>query len=90
MFIMRKEELILGASSALSFWSKNLFPILFPTFIIVDFLVISLLLILPLSYILLSIFTLVGVPESMLKIKTKDADFEVLKTFLKKNPKISD
>ena len=32
MFIMRKEELILGASSALSFWSKNLFPILFPTY----------------------------------------------------------
>ena len=41
MFIMRKEELILGASSALSFWSKNLFPILFPTFIIVDLLLSS-------------------------------------------------
>jgi len=41
IFIMRKEELILGASSALSFWSKNLFPILFPTFIIVDLLLSS-------------------------------------------------
>jgi len=36
MFIIRKDNVILGAVSALSFWSKNLFPILFPTFILVD------------------------------------------------------
>lgn len=36
MFIVHKDSVILGAISALSFWSKNLFPILFPTFILVD------------------------------------------------------
>lgn len=41
MFIIRKDACILGASSALVFWSKSLFPILFPTFILVDLLLSS-------------------------------------------------
>lgn len=41
MFIIRKDACILGASSALIFWSKSLFPILFPTFILVDLLLSS-------------------------------------------------
>lgn len=36
MFIVHKDACILGSSEALVFWSKSLFPILFPTFIIVD------------------------------------------------------
>lgn len=41
MFIIHKDACILGATSALSFWSKNLFPILFPTFILVDLIISS-------------------------------------------------
>ncbi len=38
MFIVRKEQVIIGASTALSVWAKSIFPILFPTFIVADLL----------------------------------------------------
>ena len=41
LFIFRKDKVILGASTALNLWSKNIFPILFPTFIIADLIISS-------------------------------------------------
>lgn len=41
LFITCKDKVILGASTALNVWSKNIFPILFPTFILVDLLLAS-------------------------------------------------
>lgn len=38
IFIIRKDLCLLGATTALTFWSKSLFPVLFPTFILVDLL----------------------------------------------------
>ena len=41
LFLINKDSVILGASSALNIWSKNVFPVLFPTFIIADLIISS-------------------------------------------------
>lgn len=41
IFIFKKDAVILGATTALAIWSKNVFPILFPTFILADLIVSS-------------------------------------------------
>lgn len=41
IFIFKKDAVILGSTTALTLWSKNVFPILFPTFILADLIVSS-------------------------------------------------
>ena len=41
LFIIRKDAIILGSVTALNLWTNNLFPLLFPTFILSDFLLSS-------------------------------------------------
>ncbi|MCH5166422.1 MAG: hypothetical protein J1F35_00885 [Erysipelotrichales bacterium] len=39
--MLNKDSVVLGATSALNIWSKNVFPVLFPTFIIADLIISS-------------------------------------------------